>query len=1044
MDNNELEKKEILETKAYIFLEEGYFDKAHEFFFLAKLENPHSYKTCIGLILSSYKCKTEQELIENYPTVVFFDAAFVAESSCAKGEDAVRYSALKKSANAICLKNFIKYLKENDLFLVKKWAHHYSRTLGEDADEISTIIKDIADYDPADYKGKFVADILRLYNYCDKKSSAPVQASEFPVHTILRTDDIKTIYRTYLNNLKNGILCDFSADKIKLWIEPDAYYKNSYSEKVPIPCDIDGFPLKKEERHLAITELLWQNSDKTNLQFCNNIIQHYNDLLSYASNKAYVKLSMNKFFNKIIDKTKKTSSITQTLNFILEIAPDNAAANMVFVLRKTDDFKATNKPVKNDQQLEKFFQYSANEYTEDLVQQFIGNTNKLIEAENLFYNTYISALEPYVQNAINNTDDSEFKKKWTEYSLDIKKTYEANIETLNQRIAKINKKLKSDKSKQRAATKIKYVFAVFASLLFLLISALTVSLPAVLWSSDDFIDYNVFTVFAGMSGVIAVYTVTIQLILFALRKNLCSKKSLLAHKSKTTLRILSLCTLAVCLFSFGFTVIEGLTFNIRLGTVEISKVSQFSYIANNPGGNYILTSDIDLQEKSICLEKLSGSFDGNGYTIMNLNTQESTFISVNTGTVKNINFSNAILSNAIIETNKGIFIDSTFTGCTLYTPVINCNMNDVSKISFSDTAVTGDITATHLAFVVGTNTDAANVSHCTIDGGDITIGAEQGILSDFYVGTVVAYNNGTILNCHSTANINCKIIINGLLKQSDVSIGGIAGYSTTDNGSKAISYSSSTADINYNAKYILNDDACYFIYINIGGIVGSGCAEKTYFKGDINIDTNSDAQNNKIIYTNYYSVGALAGKGSLFEDCFARGNINVTASEKDDDSLCKFTVGSGIGQATGECITRCYNAVNCKINIDGEKYNYAHLLGDLQSVASADTSNVQEQIKIVKDSFVYGTSAAKNALGIPETDYEWANLYISSSLFPENENTVNNSDILSNDFISGKLNWDESVWIISESQFPELVQFVIPEDEAVSETDTETEITTEQ
>lgn len=1048
MDSNVSEKNEIL-MKAYIFLEEGYFDKAHEFFSLAKRNNLNSYKTSLGLILSAYKCRNEQELIENYPTIVFFDADFVSASARATGEEALIFSELKKSAKNQCFRNFIEYLSENDWFLVKKWANHYLKTLDNASDELSVLMKDIADCDTEDYTGKCEANLLRLYEACKRNNLISPQASDFSEQTDLTDDSFKSIYANWLDERKNSILSKFDEEILRLWIEPDSYYKKYYSSEVPISCDVDGFSSKKEERHLEIIKLLWKTSFKANLQFYSIIEQQYNELLKYTSNKTYIQLSMNKFFNRIIAEIQRGNADASHLSFVLEKAPDNSAANWLYVLRKTDEFKKTNSLLGEDRKLEGFLQAAAKDCTQELAQQLIDKTETLIFKEKEFYESCCLALAPFAQKAIANTTDNteNFQKKWTAYSADLKNIYEANIKTLNERINKINKKLKSANSKQKLAAKTKYIFTMLISLFFLFISLFTVLLPASLWHGDDFIDYNIFTVFAGAAGVIAVYSLIILLILFAMRKNLCSEKSLLKKKSKRNLRILSVCILTVCLFSFGFTAIEGLTFNSRLGIIEISNTSQFNYISNNPGGNYVLAKDIDANGNAICIKKLSGSLDGNGYTISNINTEETAFICTNTGTVKNINFTNAVLGNALIETNKGVFSNSSFTDCVLHTPTIASNKKEVSKISFAESTLTADITTRYIAFIVGDNSADAAVSHCTVDSSDISVSTEQELITDFYTGAVVAYNNGTVLNCHSTADISCDLKVQGLMKQSVVCIGGIAGYCETDYDNADISYSSSAADINFNAKYTLSDNAVYNADINIGGIVGSGRAEKTYFKGDINVDVNADAKKYEIAFMNCYLIGSLAGDGTQFEDCFARGDINVSAVNKNDDILCKFTAGNAIGQGKGtdECLTRCYTAVNCNIKIDGEKYNYANPIGTLIYSSASGSPDSEQQKNNISSSFIYGAAAVKKALGFTPDEYLCEKLYVSSKLYPEAQNSAANSLLLSTEFIYDELNWDKSVWLAEDGEFPELNQYVLQEDALTQKStqDTTTESLTE-
>ena len=325
-------------------------------------------------------------------------------------------------------------------------------------------------------------------------------------------------------------------------------------------------------------------------------------------------------------------------------------------------------------------------------------------------------------------------------------------------------------------------------------------------------------------------------------------------------------------------VVFAATLGTEQNPYEISTATQLKAINNNLSACYKLTANIDLNGEDFTplgnaeSGTFSGIFDGNGFTISNLNVFSGKFAGLfgcNEGTIKNVKLS-------------GIYVYGT----------------------------------RYIGGVVGQNTTLGSVFDCSVSSGDIE--ADDGI-NEIYAGGIIGYNEGFV---EGTFSNNANLKINN--ESSSAVAGGIIGknnsvYSvnitdSTNTGNISASGSKNTycgglVGINTSAVEITNStntgNVSYSYttsYSYSGGFVGYND------NGAITITNSTNTGNVSSSYTDSYSYfGGFVGYNSGYltiTDCTNSGNV---LSSYDYPSFSGGFVGYNSGDLT---ITNSTNTGN--------------------------------------------------------------------------------------------------------------------------------------
>lgn len=281
--------------------------------------------------------------------------------------------------------------------------------------------------------------------------------------------------------------------------------------------------------------------------------------------------------------------------------------------------------------------------------------------------------------------------------------------------------------------------------------------------------------------------------------------------------------------------------------------------AGDRTGEYTLGADITLTEKWNTAKKFSGTLDGNGYSIINMNITSDIMeldgdsvdymvgmFSKNEGIIKNITFKNFCIT--ITGTD---IVNADFEGIKASSPLIINNL-DIH------------------AGLVGLNKGTIENIKTEVDFSIIPETATSRIRT----GSIAGKNNGIIKNCISSGKIHAKE--NG----GYIRAGGITGY-MSDLSSVILCESAVSL-------YAENSDAKN----NLGGIIGNiecGTVEKCFYDGTITSKNSGKATSLGGI------IGLIDNLSAKFEvmnvtvtECYSRGTLS--------DSGIKGGVGGLIGE----------------------------------------------------------------------------------------------------------------------------------------------------
>lgn len=226
-------------------------------------------------------------------------------------------------------------------------------------------------------------------------------------------------------------------------------------------------------------------------------------------------------------------------------------------------------------------------------------------------------------------------------------------------------------------------------------------------------------------------------------------------------------------------------------TKEITNEEELFAIKDNLNCNYILKNDITLTKTWKTIGSIdspyAGTFDGNGYTISNMNVESSILnvddtsieymvgmFGVLSGDIKNLTIDNLninISEDTISNSNYSTLLNSSSTieDFDLHVGLVGLNKGDISNVKIDinyEIIPNTSTTRIRIGGVAGKSNDS--IENCNVNG---IINIEN---LDGYIraGGIAGYvsSNGIINNSHSNVNINATIT-----SEAKMNIGGLIG-----------------------------------------------------------------------------------------------------------------------------------------------------------------------------------------------------------------------------------------------------------------------------
>lgn len=401
-------------------------------------------------------------------------------------------------------------------------------------------------------------------------------------------------------------------------------------------------------------------------------------------------------------------------------------------------------------------------------------------------------------------------------------------------------------------------------------------------------------------------------------------------------RLLS-CALAVCLVLGLFAPLEGLT--LRAEAVTASKVpapwlddflvpvtketkapsgytaiwdvDDLLAVSDNPDDNYILMADIDLYDVEwtpLCEDdSFTGTFDGNGYVIENLEGPNGLFCNAEEATIKDVGVKYADIDAEFTDQSFGT-IGGIVADAQRGTSIQNCffdgnidsNARTIGGICgnyatsepLKNCWMEGDIVSTNLGSAyneprvggiigVGANNKDALITGCIHNGTIDTMGyaVDSGGIAGLVGGTIsYCENYGELLQRGNSADMGgittgmWDITVEYCMNAADIT----EVYERTLHGrTMAGGLTCWQADLrnSFNCGNLSLDDATY-----VGGLSAQGWAENCYNVGSVEV---KNFQSDSIGY-GYWGAGALFGTAVGDSKNLYYTNTEVPAYDKDE------------------------------------------------------------------------------------------------------------------------------------------------------------------
>lgn len=454
--------------------------------------------------------------------------------------------------------------------------------------------------------------------------------------------------------------------------------------------------------------------------------------------------------------------------------------------------------------------------------------------------------------------------------------------------------------------------------------------------------------------------------------------------------------------------------------LPLSTAEDLLKIKDAPSAKYCLTCDIDLEGaewKGSCA--FSGLLDGQGYSISNFTMTGSGenigFFTTNSGTIKNVTFSDLVFSVNKDSTYHAGVIAGTNTGS-----MENCKVSDVS---LTYTLIKSAVSYTVLSYVGGlTGTNNGTIKDCTFQGsmtgkveGYDNYDAASWNPKSLYVytrmGGIAGQNlkNQTITGASVDATLKITCIANGYNSSaycdSVAHIGGVVGYNYG-----LLSESKAKTDIT------MTGSGGKYRSCQVAGLCATnestGTIKNCVSTGTISAEYSASLTDIRVGGLAYSNLG-----GGTISNSFSNVNISIPVSCSSYSAIGGF-VGDNYSTIincynTGDIETACTNDIGgfCGYNNQGGSISKCFTTGNI--TLANDASNVGYFIGRKGDSSVINKCYYSNTATVKKGN----SVYLSANTDGESKTL---SELQSKAFLIDTLKWSADIWRIIPGDFPRL------------------------
>lgn len=375
------------------------------------------------------------------------------------------------------------------------------------------------------------------------------------------------------------------------------------------------------------------------------------------------------------------------------------------------------------------------------------------------------------------------------------------------------------------------------------------------------------------------------------------------------------------------------------GTIYITTPEQFLNMGTNRSGNYVLDNDLDfsgISFSTIFTSPFSGSFDGQGFTIKNINfTKISTYTGI-FGFVSSGRIKNLVLENINIGTVANPLVMTTSSRVGILAGYVSTATAVIENITIKNSVISYSTSSTVMAYV------GAVVGELRADMKDIKVDQVDIYLTStsharINIGGIVGFLTETALlnRVETNANIHFTMAGEDIKNQNVViNIGGVIGKHSATLNNNAVQDIYSTGNITVDLDFGTaedTDDAYYAVYV--GGLVGIANRNiiNAFFAGSIFV--NHEANENEAEVSKSIFVGGLVGS-------YGSNRVTEQTVRINNGQTIELNISEDVDLHASQTFGDNASTVEQNIGLYGER----HLNINSISVIDSDESDIYENL----------------------------------------------------------------------------------------------------
>ncbi len=852
-----------------------------------------------------------------------------------------------------CHKKVLENVIGKNSFLARKWESHYSSCPSDKKifeEENKLLLGELSE------KVLSPKLSLRLYDkYCSYVSHIENELIVSLKHLAAEQ------YCKYMKELFDEITSspfDYPNDRIVCWADPVLGELRQY-------IGLDGHTSSVPDRYIFLAEKILASGvngvDKyKKVEFC------YHAATTLEAKDEYISKRDAFYKNAVMNKNAAKEEIA----YIVAVSPKTAKYYWQYVLKATNNFSSGLKDCIDDSKYCSSMTKAKEDYNSDDAETVIDTQKSQLAASDALYDAILADVTPYAEKAFEYASPDEaaaFKESFDKYKGTLLEQKTNNTETINDRIAKINEKVKAEnktgKKQSHKKGLIALAFAVAALLSNFFIYKL---LEYTIVPTTDILAHPITRTYFIILGII-LGVLILQVIITKITAKSVSVKAKysvpLGYRIFVKLsKIVSIMVIPAAVVTFIYSYIS---FPKKMGTVTITDTSEFEFISNAPACTFSLEADLDLENSEFKgIGKFKGELIGNGHVISNVVLPKDGFIKNNKGTVSDLCFVSPSSAESlfIVKENNGIIKNVTVSGVLLGSPGVSFSgiseTNNKTVSQCSVTNISGECNVFNGMFV----TNKGNITGCTVSNADIKAKSGNGFGS--------TNNGGKIEGCSFTGSLNCYGDASGF-------VGTVKSDSVWNSSSSSIKRCYSSGDIKGGQRlsgFISNYENGDLFNCYSDMHIVQQCTEATDFVGGFICELQPDIDHS------YINI----------ENCYFGGSVTILPGE-----TCDY-VGGLIG-----CILKhswSWESVNVR-------YSF--------SVGTIDTSAAKNET--LACDYSGSTLSTRDVYFAEKDDAKFAKIQ-----FLQYSVAGDRNEILSRSFITEKLKWSDEIWNIEDGRLPTL------------------------